>query len=820
MKYDIFISYRRSGGKFIARTLKESLKAKGYNVFLDYDNLTDGHFDERILSAIESAPIFMLILSEGCLDRCHEADDWVRKEIELALTNAKHIIPINPDKEFSGFPSAIPDFIRTGIGQHQFSVLDKDQLYNESLEKVIRERISPILPRKGHTEIEQIVTEDTVPQPTKKVEVKIHVDETCELFVNEERACKIKKDNVKTINVPLGKINVSFHCLSLNLPNIDQTIQVTEDLCPNLDISFQKLKKELEFKEKEIREKQRIARQSFKTMSANYEQVDNYACNGLTLVKNFGCYGYLDEQGFEVIPCIYESATRFSQGLASVCLNGSWSVIDSNGIDIPGFESETPVYFHNSLSTICQNGKYGLISSEGEFIIPCTYDNLSYPSDKGLLIATTGQFSCIINLKNQKINPIPYDSIEIKTAECPLIIDLNAHAISKPEFPCFVVRRGLYGTLSDEGKQVVPCVIESFGEGKNKGIVKAHGKFGFIDIETGRIVIPIEYAYLSPSDYYLSGGSRLYYAAKDGSFETKSSAIEFSLFEKDFFKSDSFGLIDDRNNTIIPFEYNAIYTSAISAYAVHSHCLEEVKCLKCGNDFNDTTLVDAFFSMGCQGLTRILHYMGAGISDYQIHYSVDTYKNGIIEKTTKFNGINTIDETNYHDLYNQNSTNLDDYNFMIPDDFDRMFYHDFKWEEMDGLMYNDENYLKKVNLFEELERQYKIRIGIGWEKALKIMDAKELAILEENGKKGLLHLQRKMILVPAIYDEILVYPFYERHMHTSYIDPGTNNELCKLPSNLNMWLYIVAKENVNEVNMSIKLTCDGKVIMGTPNDNN
>lgn len=96
------------------------------------------------------------------------------------------------------------------------------------------------------------------------------------------------------------------------------------------------------------------------------------------------------------------------------------------------------------------------------------------------------------------------------------------------------------------------------------------------------------------------------------------------------------------------------------------------------------------------------------------------------------------------------------------------------------------------------------------------MDAKELAILEENGKKGLLHLQRKMILVPAIYDEILVYPFYER----SYTDPGINNELCKLPSNLNMWLYIVAKENVNEVNMSIKLTCDGKVIMGTPNDNN
>lgn len=158
MKYDIFISYRRSGGKYIARTLKESLKAKGYNVFLDYDNLTDGHFDVRILRAIESAPIFMLILSEGCLDRCHEEEDWVRKEIEFALTKSKHIIPINPDKKFSGFPSAIPDFIRSGIGQHQFSVLDTDQLYNVSLKKIIHDRIDPIVAKKGTSTSDELNT--------------------------------------------------------------------------------------------------------------------------------------------------------------------------------------------------------------------------------------------------------------------------------------------------------------------------------------------------------------------------------------------------------------------------------------------------------------------------------------------------------------------------------------------------------------------------------------------------------------------------------------------------------------------------------------
>ena len=53
MKYDIFISYRRGGGKDIARMLKESLTSKGYNVFLDFDELKDGYFDEKIIHAID-----------------------------------------------------------------------------------------------------------------------------------------------------------------------------------------------------------------------------------------------------------------------------------------------------------------------------------------------------------------------------------------------------------------------------------------------------------------------------------------------------------------------------------------------------------------------------------------------------------------------------------------------------------------------------------------------------------------------------------------------------------------------------------------------
>lgn len=147
-QYDIFISYRRTDGKDIARALKESLSARGYRVFLDYDALQDGVFDRRILDAIDSAPIYILLLTAHCLDRCVNENDWVRLELEHALTHGKQIVPLVPDKQFTTFPADTPDFIRKGLGQHQYSALDTGQLYLASVEQLDTQRIRPVLRRR------------------------------------------------------------------------------------------------------------------------------------------------------------------------------------------------------------------------------------------------------------------------------------------------------------------------------------------------------------------------------------------------------------------------------------------------------------------------------------------------------------------------------------------------------------------------------------------------------------------------------------------------------------------------------------------------
>lgn len=146
-EYDIFISYRREGGKEYARNLTSELVSRGFHPFLDYDELEDGKFDKRITDAIESAPVFLFILTPGALDRCVNEEDWVRKEILHAIKHHRHIVPVDIDKQFTSFPADknFPQEIIDALGQYQFSQIQNETLYKESIDKMVRNRIKPAI---------------------------------------------------------------------------------------------------------------------------------------------------------------------------------------------------------------------------------------------------------------------------------------------------------------------------------------------------------------------------------------------------------------------------------------------------------------------------------------------------------------------------------------------------------------------------------------------------------------------------------------------------------------------------------------------------
>ena len=144
-KYDIFISYRRDGGAQYARILQLMLIQRGYKVFLDYDELTDGIFSDKIRAAIKEAPVFMLVLSKGSMLRCANDGDWVRQEITLAIEQKKHLVPINPDNGFDGFPEGMPTTLQESIGSHQHSEISFGQALGATIDLMIKNRLVPTL---------------------------------------------------------------------------------------------------------------------------------------------------------------------------------------------------------------------------------------------------------------------------------------------------------------------------------------------------------------------------------------------------------------------------------------------------------------------------------------------------------------------------------------------------------------------------------------------------------------------------------------------------------------------------------------------------
>jgi hypothetical protein len=203
-KYDIFISYRRVGGKNYARTLKPELEKRGFRVFLDFDELKDGVFDKRIMDAISEAPIFLVILSKGALDRCANDGDWVREEILYADKTNRHIVPVEVDKTFREFPENLPNEVKSVLGPHQFSQIDTETLLQESIDKMVRERIKPYVTN---------VSGDPSPleeESTEGAEIHIEVDADCDLYRFKKllKTLYAGKDNIVHLMPGKHKIEV------------------------------------------------------------------------------------------------------------------------------------------------------------------------------------------------------------------------------------------------------------------------------------------------------------------------------------------------------------------------------------------------------------------------------------------------------------------------------------------------------------------------------------------------------------------------------------------------------------------------------------
>ena len=132
-KYDIFISYRRSGGEDAAKLLAEKLRNDKYNVSFDQDNLGNGDFDKQLLKRIEECEDFILICDANVFDRIldnKDGEDWLRVELAKALELDKNIIPVMLSG-FNAFPKDLPSDIEKVRFKNgpQYSIAYYDTFY-------------------------------------------------------------------------------------------------------------------------------------------------------------------------------------------------------------------------------------------------------------------------------------------------------------------------------------------------------------------------------------------------------------------------------------------------------------------------------------------------------------------------------------------------------------------------------------------------------------------------------------------------------------------------------------------------------------------
>ena len=132
MKYDVFVSYRRSSFES-ANLIAEKMRSKGYSVFFDVETLRSGKFNEQLYEVIDNCNDFILVLPPNALDKCHNEEDWVRRELIRAMQGNKNIVPV----QLAGFewPSPMPQGLEE-LPNYQAIIAGEQEFFDMSMDRL------------------------------------------------------------------------------------------------------------------------------------------------------------------------------------------------------------------------------------------------------------------------------------------------------------------------------------------------------------------------------------------------------------------------------------------------------------------------------------------------------------------------------------------------------------------------------------------------------------------------------------------------------------------------------------------------------------
>ncbi len=208
--------------------------------------------------------------------------------------------------------------------------------------------------------------------------------------------------------------------------------------------------------------------------------------NGYAPVLRYSRWGIIDHQGNEVLPTIYEGLTAIHNGL--------FFAGDSSGLALFDLSMKplTPFIYH-PISTISENripvlhnGKYGFLDPKGHETIPCIYDHIGI-FQQGRAMACIEDSCGIIDTNGNTILPLTYENKQARYG-----------AYSYSDNLALVEKNGMFGYVNLHGELVIkPFFNNAFSFSQGLAPVKTGHAWGYIDT-LGNIFIPFIFDHASP----------------------------------------------------------------------------------------------------------------------------------------------------------------------------------------------------------------------------------------------------------------------------------------------------------------------------------
>lgn len=146
----------------------------------------------------------------------------------------------------------------------------------------------------------------------------------------------------------------------------------------------------------------------------NYLKIGSFS-EGMAAVQNSeGLWGYIDGSGEIVIPCEWEDAGEFKDGIASVRKDWKYGCINTSGqlvIDCE-WKGYSPISFSEGLAPVKNNDDlWGFIDTTGTVIIPCEWEGFLEPCfSEGLAAVEKDGMMGFINKAGEIVIPCQYEN--------------------------------------------------------------------------------------------------------------------------------------------------------------------------------------------------------------------------------------------------------------------------------------------------------------------------------------------------------------------------------------------------------------------------